>query len=103
MAIDFKNYDFTNPMGLLNLQPKQQFQVDPMQVQQARTNFQLDPRYVQQAQIKKAQEEANELARRQRAGSMMLALSDVLKGRDPSPGIVARTSPQTSSLRCSQR
>jgi hypothetical protein len=103
MAIDFKNYDFTNPMGLLNLQPKQQFQVDPMQVQQARTNFQLDPRYVQQAQIKKAQEEANELARRQRAGSMMLALSDVLKGRDPSPGIVARTSPQTSSLTAAQR
>ena len=97
MAIDYKNYDFTNPMGLLNLQPKQQFQVDPMQVQQAQNNFQInpmefqvDPLQVQQAQIKQAQEQQTLMDRRQRAGSMMLALADVLKGRDPSAGVMQR-------------
>ena len=98
MAIDFKNYDLTNPMGLLNLQPKQQFQVNPMQVQQAQNNFQMnpmefqvDPMQVQQAQMKQAQEQQAMMDRRQRAGSMMLALSDVLKGRDPSAGVMQRT------------
>jgi hypothetical protein len=97
MAIDFKNYDLTNPMGLLNLQPKQQFQVNPMQVQQAQNNFQMnpmelqvDPMQVQQAQMKQAQEQQAMMDRRQRAGSMMLALSDVLKGRDPSAGVMQR-------------
>ena len=97
MAIDFKNYDLTNPMGLLNLQPKQQFQVNPMQVQQAQNNFQMnpmefqvDPMQVQQAQMKQAQEQQALMDRRQRSGSMMLALSDVLKGRDPSAGVMQR-------------
>jgi len=97
MAVNFKNYDFTNPMGLLDLQPKQQFQVDPMQVQQAQNNFQInpmefqvDPLQVQQAQMKQAQEQQTLMDRRQRAGSMMLALSDVLKGRDPSAGVIQR-------------
>tara|TARA_R110002126_G_scaffold47074_2_gene131883 strand:+ start:329 stop:1321 length:993 start_codon:yes stop_codon:yes gene_type:complete len=97
MSVDFKNYDLTNPMGLLDSQPKQQFQVDPMQVQQAQNNFQMnpmefqvDPMQVQQAQMKQAQEQQALMDRRQRAGSMMLALSDVLKGRDPSAGVMQR-------------
>ena len=32
----------------------------------------------------------NPMEKRQRYGSMMLALSDVLKGRDPTPGVLQR-------------
>lgn len=65
-----------NPMGLLNNYQPNNFVIDPMQVQQAQMQKQVD--------------DAKTLSNRQRYGNMMLAFSDVLKGRDPSTGVLAR-------------
>lgn len=65
-----------NPMGLLNNYQPNNFVIDPMQVQQAQMQKQVD--------------DAKTLSNRQRYGNMMLAFADVLKGRDPSTGVLAR-------------
>tara|TARA_R100000458_G_scaffold34155_1_gene31484 strand:+ start:1003 stop:2253 length:1251 start_codon:yes stop_codon:yes gene_type:complete len=65
-----------NPMGLLNDYQPNNFVIDPMQVQQAQMQKQVD--------------DAKTLLNRQRYGNMMLAFADVLKGRDPSTGVLAR-------------
>jgi len=66
-----------NPMGLLNNYQPNNFVIDPMQVQQAQMQKQVD--------------DAKTLSNRQRYGNMLLAFADVLKGRDPSAGVMQRT------------
>lgn len=88
MAIDINNTNLTDPMGLLDV-PQPRVQIDPMQVQQMQMN--------------QAQQQLAELERRRRAGSFMLAFSDVLKGRDPSPGIMERQASKPASLTAAQR
>lgn len=75
--MDYKNYkDFNlGSMGLLNA-PQPNIYIDPLKVQQAQKDI--------------TDNEYENLAKRKKYGNLMLALSDVLKGRDPGPGVLQR-------------
>lgn len=85
--MNYQNYNL-NPMGLLNNQ---------------QPNISIDPMQVQQERQKVENKEYEELMRRKKYGNLMLAFSDILKGRDPTPGVLQRQSAMEEDLRKRQQ
>jgi hypothetical protein len=85
--MNYQDYNL-NPMGLLNIQ---------------QPNISIDPMQVQQERQKVENKEYEELMRRKKYGNLMLAFSDILKGRDPTPGVLQRQSAMEEDLRKRQQ